>query len=458
MRYIAVILFLLSLCFFIYSWFYLNKINYDSNVISEKIELPEKPVDDLKDVSSLLIRGNRFLESGFLSLAINDFYNATKIEKDNKNIWIKLINAQMLLGDFSSAENSINLAVDIFPSDEDFKILLGKIKIKKSDIASASNIFNSLVDGYDKIYYLSVLNLYNKEYKQAEEGFRKLINSDFYKSESIKVINVFDEFNLFTEGHPLHLDLMIAKVLNDLKFYELSIPVVKDILEKREDYRDAWIILGHNYLILGKYTLAKNMLQKAFEIDPTKPETLFYLGLTEGYIGEYDTAIDHILMARENKYSPSVYLTKSLADIYMKSGYYNEARIEYEKIIEEKGNNIEDFIKPVEIAIEKNKDYETAKILSKRAVDLHPDSLIAKNLLSWSLISNNELEYAESLLLPFVSNNDSFSSLNLGRLYEKKGNLKLSLDFYKRSYDLDPHSKIGAIASENYNKLVMKSR
>ena len=123
------------------------------------------------------------------------------------------------------------------------------------------------------------MSSYFGEYDTAKSSFlpcQKMRNTE---NDRVLCWGAFQEFSLFPQGNPLHLELLLAKSFNSLGFYEMSIQMCKKILKERDDYRDAWIILGHSYLSLEKYSLARDVLTKALDLDPTKPETAFFLVL-----------------------------------------------------------------------------------------------------------------------------------------------------------------------------------
>lgn len=421
-------------------------------------EIIAQPPEELENVDALLQRGESFFTDGFISLAINDFSRATELSPQNINTWNKLITAQIELRDYSDAEESTQKAISYIPKENDLKVLLGEIQIKKSDFENAQKTFQNLPDIPAKKYYLAVLAIYKGEYQAAQILLEEIRNDPQYKKQVASLLTAFEIYSQFPDGNPLHLQLLLAKSLNDLRFYELSVQMTKYILTERDEYRDAWIILGHSYLMLDRYDLAKNVLQRAFELDSTKPETTFFLGLAESALGEYDPAIDHLEMARENGYEPVLEVTNALAEAYIGGKYYEAARKEYERILEMTGAPLEKFSKPIQLSLEFLDDQETAINLARRANELYPESPVAKNLLGWALLERNELNESKAILQEVIKLDPNYAAayLNMAKLSEKEGNNEVALTQYKKAYDLSPHSAVGAVAAERYNAIVMQ--
>jgi len=195
------------------------------------------------------------------------------------------------------------------------------------------------------------------------------------------------------------------------------------------------------------------MFQKAFELDSTKPESTFFLGLSESALGDYVAAIDHFEMARENGFEPLLTVTKELAEANMNAKFYDAAREEYERILALEGASPEMYAKPIEISLTLLQEIPYALALAEEAVTLHPESVVAKNLYAWVLIENVEYTKAKGILLEILQQDSSFSPayLNLGRISEQEGDMESALRHYKKAYELSPHSSIGALAAERYN-------
>jgi tetratricopeptide (TPR) repeat protein len=425
--------------------------------ITEKEPEPTEP-EELKDADALLERGTNYLNAGYLSMAINDYLQAAAIAPQNRMVWTRLIPAQMAFRDFASAEESSKKALELFPNDPELLILLGETHIQKSEFSDAKRIFFNMPEGAAKNFYLGALAAYFDDYPAAKELLEPIRENPEFGKQASLLLGAFEEFSLFPEGNPLHLKLLLAKAFNDLRFFEMSVQMTKNILKTEEKYRDAWIILGHSYLSLGRYDLAINVLGQALELDPTKPETAFFLGLSESAMEDYDSSITHLSMARENGYVPQAEVTKALADAFLNGEFYDAARKEYEKLLDVQGAPVENYVQPIRISLEFLDDPDAAERLAKKAVENHPDSETAKNLLAWALLEDEEYGQARVILEEIIAENEAFAPahLNLGKIAEEEEKYEEALEHYRTAYDLSPHTESGTLAAERYNAIVLQ--
>jgi tetratricopeptide (TPR) repeat protein len=396
-----------------------------------------------------------FMGSGFLSMAVNDFAKAVELDPALKAAWLRQIEAQLALQDYNAAEKTANRAIIKFPQDTQFFVLLGETHLQKSEFSQAKKIFEQLPSGGARDFYLGLMHAYFEENARAQELLAAARTNPQFTEKSNVLLGAYEEHSLFPEGNNLHLRLLLSKAFNNLHFYELSVQSTKAILKDRDDYRDAWIILGHSYLALNRNDLAKNVLTKALELDPTKPETSFFLGLAESAMGDFDNAITHLSMARENGYSPQQEATQALAEAFLEGEYYDAAREEYEKLLEIRNVAVDKFVQPVRISIEFLDDPAAAVAISEKAVERYEDSPTAKNLLAWSLLENNELDRSEEILRQLLEDNESYAParLNLGRVLEAREQYEQAMEELKTAYELNPHTEVGALAAERYNAI-----
>lgn len=416
----------------------------------------ESQLEELTDANAFLERGENFVVGGYLGLAINDFSRAVEIAPENKVAWERLVSTQMRLRDYSAAEASAKKALETFTNDGDFLAFLGQIKIAQSEFEEAWEIFSAMPDSPQKDFFRGLISAYFQKHDNAKEFLESTKNDSIWGSRAAVLLTAYQEFSLFPEGNPLHERLLLTKAFVDLGYFELAVSSSKEIIKEREDYRDAWLLLGYSYLSLEKYDLAQNILQKARELDPTKPEASFYLGLAKVELGDTEGAISDLTAARENGFSDQKVLSAALGRAYIAGEYYEAARAEYEKIAQ-LGGGAEKWIEPVRISLDFLSDPESAEAFAQKAVAEFPDSSVAKNLLGWALLEKGDFEGAKTILNEVLARDPSFSAAhyNLGKIAEKQEDLETALMEYKKAYEISPSSAIGEMAAERYNALLM---
>lgn len=431
-------------------------------IVPEEEEEPEPAVvepEELEDVSALLQRGGEFRELGYLTLAIADFTAATKKEPKNAIAWKERIAAEMALRDYEAAAASAEEAVVLFPRDESFLRLWGEILLQQSKFTEAEALFEQLPASGAKEFYLGLMASYFKKHEEARAHL-ETAKADAESSDRASILLLaYEEYDLSPGSDQVYRELLITQALNSLSFYEMAVQKAKnDVIKMREDYRDAWIILGHSYLVLEKPMLAKNVLETAYELDPSKPDTTYYLAVAESELGEYEDAIIHLDMAKKNGYEPDFVIMKTLAEVYVEGEYYEEARQEYEKLLRYDGEKPEKYVKLVQISLDYLGDTAYAKQLAQEAMTKFPESPVSKNLLSWALVEHGDYEEARVVLEEIIAAEpeDQAAQFNLGKVYEGEEQLEMALKYYKTAYELSPYSTLAVKAAEHYNAIVKR--
>lgn len=90
------------------------------------------------------------------------------------------------------------------------------------------------------------------------------------------------------EGHSSKMDL--AGILGQQGHFAEAIRLYQEILPSQPDNWDVNYNLGYAYYLTGKLTEADRYLTRATQIDASRPDGFFFLGLTELKLGDINTA------------------------------------------------------------------------------------------------------------------------------------------------------------------------
>jgi tetratricopeptide (TPR) repeat protein len=425
-------------------------------VFLEENEEPEEKEEENLTFDQFMERGEDFLNDGFYTLAINNFTSAIALNSNNKKAYEKLIHAYIVLRDFASAEKVAKNALKKFPTNKVFKLLLGEIYIQKSTFDQAKDQFAKLGDDVpEKYFFLGLMLAFENQHQEARQKLEIAKNSSL-KNKSEIILSAYNEYDLFATENDLHLRLLIARSFDQLGLYEMAIQSTKNIIKENQEYRDAWIILGHAYLSLEKYSFAKDALSKAVELDSTKSESLFFLALTEKELGNTEEAIDYMNKALKNGYEPKIDALKYLADLYLIAENYTLSYKTYEEALHLSDKRVNDFIRPMWILIDYLKDYDKAEEIGKWAVKTHSREAMSYNLLAWAKLENGKFDESGVYIKRALELDPNLQAayLNRGKLYEKKGDTQKAMEDYKKSYELDPNSSIGSNAAFLFNRII----
>ena len=218
--------------------------------------------------------------------------------------------------------------------------------------------------------------------------------------------------------------------------------------------------MGYSYLKLKQYKDASDALTEAKNLDPEKPETLFFLGLAYAGSDKIDEAIEVLDLALKNGFEPKIYVEQKLAELHFLKGDYEKANEEYEKVISMNSTDIDYFVRPIWVYIDKLNQPDKAVKLAEKAMISHPDDPMSYNLVGWAQVAANDFINGKKNLEKALALKENFDApiLNLGWMYEKQNNFSKAKEYYKKAYDLGLGTAVGDLAAQRYNSVLDKEK
>ena len=124
-----------------------------------------------------------------------------------------------------------------------------------------------------------------------------------------------------------------------------------------------------------------------------------------------------------------------------------------------KSQDVNYYVKPIWIYLEKTHQPEKALQLAQKAAQDHPNTAMGQNLMGWALIYNNNLPKAEAHLKLAMALDPKLDAtyLNFGLLFERKNEPSKALAFYKKAHSIGNGSGVSAAAAERYNIIIAKT-
>ncbi|MBT6068806.1 tetratricopeptide repeat protein [Candidatus Peregrinibacteria bacterium] len=427
--------------------------------VQEEVETKEK-IRTRISYAKHIEKGDSRFQNGYLTLAITEYSLASQLEPTLPEPYIKIGKVHFGEKDFTKALENFRIANQIDIKNIESKILIGITYISLSEFDKSEKIFNSIEGNDARIYYYrGLLGVLYKRYEDAKYNLEEVlkINPESQIADNAKrILNAFTTFEGSEGAQETYLRTLLAQNLSEINEHNLTIQVIYDVLEANPEYRDAWIILGYSYLNLEKYFDAISSLKEAEEIDPSKPETLYFLGLAEKKQGEYGESINHLEIALRNGFEPKEAVFKELAEGYLKNEEYEKSVQYYEKLIEVNPENLDAFIKAIWIYLDFIGDSNKATEIAESVVLSHPDSALSYNLLGWALAEEGDVEGSKENLDKAIEMDENLAAayLNLGIWYEVQDNLKEAKANYNRAYELEKGTAIGEKAMIRYNAII----
>ena len=403
-------------------------------------------------------RWDFYLNEWFLKLASWEYSNAI-LEEENWEAYLKLAKTQITLWEFEKAESNLLTAIWLEQSEEMIETLI-RLKIKQSNFKTAFDLIGKLEIWSENARYLKlILWLLNRDYETSLIELNEFLSESQDSNVKAKLMwikDAFSEFESYKDWKNEHLELLIAKALSRAFEFEMSTKLTLQIVEAKWNYRDAWIILWYNYLRIWNIKKALANLQKAYELDSTKPETLFYLWLVYEDMWKKQFASDFYKKALAWSYEPRSHIIQKLAELSSENWDHQLAIQMYREMLSLNSSDIKNFYYPIEILINKIKDYGLALRFGQWAERRHPDNAFAYSLIWWTYIVNDDLKKAKESIQKSISMDSDIANnyLYAWIISERLWDIKTALRQYSIAYKKDLNWKIWREAVQRYNKIL----
>jgi|GEM_PF-6083616 len=421
-------------------------------------ELAERIAESTpQDEKALLARAEQFFNYGAFTFAEKDAKLLLQRNPNNRAAYDLLHRIFVRTRNFVAAEKNAEQGLQIFPNDSQLLVALGSAYVQEGKFSEARSTFAALPENSaEKNFFTGIMATLEGRYDEAQGLLQNAQSSATYGKRSEILLKAFHDFGLFPDGSNLHRDILLAKALNDVEMYELSLQLSKKVLAENTQYRDAWMVNGISYLFLERYEFARTAFEKAFEVDPASPIVAYYLGFTLKRLGDTDGALNFFTRAKANGFTPLTALLRETADAYYLQQNYDLALKTFEEMLPEQDLQIGDFVRPLHIALDLQKNSETGLRLANAAVSKFPNEALAWNLRGWAYLEKGDLKNAATDLNKAVKLNPDLIAayLNLGRVQEQEGDKAGALGLYKKVYEADAFGDFGKMASEKYNALL----
>ncbi len=430
-----------------------------------------QPEEITKTYAQYIQEGDTYLANLLITSAIDSYTKATVLNPNSTEPLIKLGEAYLQNNDPKNAQTAFEKALILDENSITIKIGIARSYLNQRNIEAAKNIVweMSTQDPLVKYYTAMILILY-KDFDGSKNLFTELVATQEEAENSEQPIpqidpeiiensqiflSAYETFSYFTGGEELHLQTLLAKALTDVDEFETSIPLLYDIINEKNNYRDAWIILGYAYLNTNKILDAIDAFGQAKALDEEKPETLFFLGLAHFANNEIDKAVIYLELADENGYEPKDQINAKLGDLYLLQQEYKKSAAKYEEVLAKNTTNMGVFIRVIWLNIDKLNDPEKALEHAYIALENHPENAMSYNLVGWSLTALENYKEAKKYLAKAIEMDPEFdaAALNMGWFYEKQGQKALAKEYYKRAYALGGNNSIATLAATRYNNL-----
>jgi tetratricopeptide (TPR) repeat protein len=439
----------------------------DNATVTQTEELPEflteEKIGRAKTYTEYMKRGALLEKNGYHALAVAEFEAASKMAPNNIEPLMEIGKIHLREKDYVRAKISFEAVIAMEPENLGASVYLVRTLLADRKITEAQQVIAGLnQQNQDSKYYAGIIAAYSGDYERSKTLLNEAValgTDDVTTAKARNFLSAYEEYSFNQGSQPTHLKTLLARSMDQSGEYNMAIPLLFEVVREKKDYRDAWVILGHAYLNVGKYLDAAEALEEAKKLDPQKPETLFYLGLAYYAANDLPNAAANLELAKKNGYQPSAQIDQKLSEIYLQQKDYGKAAQSYENVIAVADNDVYYYIKPVWIYLDRLNEPQKAMVLAQKAYKNHPREAMSYNLLGWAAIGTGRLADAGKYLDHARTLNPDLDAvyLNYGILYEKLGEQDKAFEYYKKAFNMGSGNSISATAAERYNKLIAQS-
>ncbi|MDA1208709.1 MAG: tetratricopeptide repeat protein [bacterium] len=311
----------------------------------------------------------------------------------------KLAQAQLQRRDISGVRSTLRKLKKEGARSEDLLLLESIVALRTGELVDARKLLENAEDSPQKQYGLALLSIIEGSHIQAQEQLDLVVGGwePVLRSHARTLQAAYQEFSLFPESSNVHLITLLSRGLAQVQECELALPLLIQVTQVKDDYRDAWIIQGYCEVTTERPEQALASLEHAYNLDPQKPEIQFFLARSYADLGDHNNAITFFEYALTNGFEPAAEVYRLIAQEALLSGNADLALKQYEALTQDSKATIESYEGYVNASITLDRK-EDAYIIAKQAVDRWPENASAYDLLGWaSLESGKKAEAVQAL-------------------------------------------------------------
>lgn len=311
----------------------------------------------------------------------------------------KLAQAQLQRRDVDAARETLRRMRSAGARDEDLVLLESIIDLRSGNLDDARRLLTDAADAPQKHYGLGLLAIVEARHDDARAELSTTLGGwePTLRGYARALLSAYEEYDLFEGSPETHRQTLLARALADVGECALALPILSQVLAAQDDYRDAWIVQGYCQLTSERPDDAKLSLERAYQIDPQKPEVQYFLARTFSKLGDHQAAITYLQYAIENGFTPVAEARRLLAAEAIATGQNDLALKELDTLAQATDATVDAFVDFVTASLSMQQD-EEAYARAQEAVARFPESAIAHDLLGWTASETNRRDEARSEL------------------------------------------------------------
>ena len=247
----------------------------------------------------------------------------------------KLMQAQLQRRDIPAARDTLTRLKLAGARTEDITMLEALMLLRTGELQQAQQFLDSADASPQRSYGLALLAVVQGSHDAGQAALRDVESGwdPVLRANARLLLSAYEEYSLFPESPNIHLIALLSRALAQVHECELALPLLSQVTRQQDDYRDAWIVQGYCELTTERLPEALASFERAYALDPEKPETQFFLGRTYAAQGDHASALTFFQYALKNGFQPESDVRRAIAKAAMASGNSTEALEQYDALL-----------------------------------------------------------------------------------------------------------------------------
>jgi len=311
----------------------------------------------------------------------------------------KLLSAQLQRRDTRAARSTLDAMRREGAKREDLLLLESIMALREGKSDEAQGLLGSMPDSPQKSYGLALLAITQNQHDTASTLLQEVVAGwePILRTYARTLLAAYEEYAAFPESPVTHLTTLVARSLAEVQECELAIPMLQQVNQFQADYRDAWILQGYCELMTERGREALVSLERAYAIDPVKPEIQYFLGRAYMEMDDLGNAATFMGYALRNGFEPKSEVRRQLVDLYIKKGDPAAALDQLDALTSEEGATVETYSDFVRTALSQGKKDEAILKATDATQKWNADAR-TWNLLGWAQLEAERKDEARASL------------------------------------------------------------
>ncbi len=311
----------------------------------------------------------------------------------------KLAQVQLQRRNIAGVRDTIKKLKKAGARAEDILLLESIVMLRQGELVQANALLELSEDSPQKNYGIALLSIIEGNHEVAKEKLDLVVNGwePVLRANARTLLSAYQEFSLFPESTNIHLITLLSRSLAQVNECELALPLLVQVTQLKNNYRDAWIVQGYCELVTERPEQSLASLEQAYTIDPRKSEIQYFLGRAYADMNEHQNAIRFYNYALVNGFLPASEVRLHIADSATKLGNKIQALQQYEILIKDSDSTLETFYNAIALYLDEGLK-EKAYNASISANEKYPENAAAQELLGWAAMEAGHFEEAREAL------------------------------------------------------------